>query len=774
MATDENRKRSFFDELYQLDLSDDSVNDVGSLLASLRAAKPAQKSRLPPQLFNRRRTGQHQVQHLGRAVLAPSGSTPTNSRSSLIVPSPADNGLSSEPTTSPVTPSQIVGTVQLQHQPAAGPQTKIAPLQMAPTTKKRKRDQSLELLPEAQQIFRGLRFYFLPNDDVAPARRLRISKVLERGATWRKQFDDEVTHVILDRGLAYNDLLKYLKRSSIPSGISVVNEYYPAECIQFRTLLNPDQALYHVQGYPQKILTQPEDSTENSSAPSLQLKPEKRASIQPSPTPTRTESSQQTSVDQTIFIDTTTVPLEGARDVYPLQGKAHSCSTEPQTTEPGLSYTLAGATHLPHPLAVPSSPSKIIPPTSKPRDQPTDALDYAIQEVLAVKDLPLDDEDTDDLTSSMMMDDSDNDNSQMKPKRIKAKESSSRESRQAKFICMEKHTDTENQTNPNARTIEVLKQMTDYYDRTNDHWRTIAYRKAIGALKKQNRKITTKEEAFAIPFIGQRLATKIEEIVFTNRLRRLENTNFDATDAALQLFLGIYGVGHSQASQWINAGYRTLEDLKTKATLTKNQKIGIDHMDDFATRITRKQVEHHGQIVRDAIAKADPNIQVTIGGSYRRGAPDSGDVDFLISHPHCSMETLRTVILETVIPSLFTQSYLRHTLASTSRTSGSKWHGCATLPGSNVWHRVDFLLVPNEEIGAALIYFTGNDIFNRSLRLLASRMGMRLNQRGLWRDVLRGEKMERVTEVTLVEGRDERRIFEVLGVPWRGPEERIC
>ncbi|KAL8797912.1 MAG: hypothetical protein Q9182_007128 [Xanthomendoza sp. 2 TL-2023] len=386
METEENQKRSFFDELYQLDLSDDSVHDVGILLANIRAAKPAQTSRLPPQLFNRRRTGQRHIQHLGGAVSAPSESTPTNSRSSLIVPPPDDDGISSESTRSPVTRSQIVGTVQLQHQPSAGPQTKIAPSEMAPATKKRKRDRALELLPEAQQVFRGLRFYFLPNDDVAPARRLRISKVLERGATWRKQFDDEVTHVILDRTLNYNDLLKYLKRSSIPSGVAVVNEHYPAECIQFRTLLNPDQALYHVQGYPQKIITQPEDSTESSSALSLPLKPEKRANVQPSPTPTRTESSQHPSVDQTIVIDNP-VPVQGTVDVYPLQGKAHSCSKETQAIEMGSSYTLAGATHLPHLLAVPSPSNEIVPPTSKPRDQPADALDDAIQEVLAVIDL---------------------------------------------------------------------------------------------------------------------------------------------------------------------------------------------------------------------------------------------------------------------------------------------------------------------------------------------------------------------------------------------------
>ena len=44
--------------------------------------------------------------------------------------------------------------------------------------------------------------------------------------------------------------------------------------------------------------------------------------------------------------------------------------------------------------------------------------------------------------------------------------------------------------------------------------------------------------------------------------------------------------------------------------------------------------------------------------------------------------------------------------------------------------RIDILGVPFPELGAALIYFTGNDIFNRSLRLKARHMGYSLNQRG--------------------------------------------
>lgn len=73
-----------------------------------------------------------------------------------------------------------------------------------------------------------------------------------------------------------------------------------------------------------------------------------------------------------------------------------------------------------------------------------------------------------------------------------------------------------------------------------------------------------------------------------------------------------------------------------------------------------------------------------------------------------------------------------------------------------------------------MIYFTGNDIFNRSIRLLASKKGMRLNQRGLWRDVIRGPNRERVTQGTLVEGKSEKKFFQILGVPWRSPQHRLC
>lgn len=126
-----------------------------------------------------------------------------------------------------------------------------------------------------------------------------------------------------------------------------------------------------------------------------------------------------------------------------------------------------------------------------------------------------------------------------------------------------------------------------------------------------------------------------------------------------------------------------------------------------------------------------------------------------------------------LVQTLFNCKFLTHALASSHKENGSKWHGVSRLPGG-LHRRLDLLFVPWKERGAAFIYFTGNDIFNRSLRLLASKKGMGLNQRGLYRDTLRGPGRVKITRGTCIASESEEEIFKILGVPWRDPEKRNC
>lgn len=590
---------------------------------------------------------------------------------------------------------------------------------------KRKRPADIKVVPEHQQYLKDMIIYFFPNDDKNAARRMRISKAIEYGALWFKDWREGITHVIVDNNITYDELTKHLKMNSLPANVDLVNEHYVPDCLMYKSLVGPNQRRYQALGLPEIFKTQ-DSSTFSPPSPQapLQLNRAKGKDVHHTlQTPSRVE---ETSFEQS--------------------GEELA---KPPPNRQMLSAFLSQSYH--------------------------DALAEAIEETKSFDHLPLDLEEDENTSRPSSSASADTDSEGERPRKFrKMPNEQPGNFVQDNFQCMQKHNGQSGTDNPNARTIAVLQEMLKYYDQIQDQWRTVAYRKAIASLNKQTRKILTKEEAILLPYVGERLAAKIEEIVWTNKLRRLENARLEPSDEILQRFLKIYGVGLSQASRWVNQGFKTLDDLRKFALLTENQRVGIEHYDDFQTRIPRAEVEQHGNFIRDTIEKIEHGLEVTIMGSYRRGAADSGDIDLIITKPNTSINHIRTFVLETVVPQLMAQGFLKVSLATTHKDNGTKWHGACALPDSSVWRRIDLLLVPWDEMGAALIYFTGNDIFNRSIRLLASRKGMRLNQRGLFKDVIRGKNRERLTEGTLVEGKSEKKIFDILGVPWRPPHHRIC
>ncbi|KAK0657382.1 hypothetical protein B0T16DRAFT_401599 [Cercophora newfieldiana] len=658
---------------------------------------------------------------------------------------------------------------------------------MASGMRKRKRkDQAVDTVPESEQILRTIAFYYIPNDDVAPARKLRIRNAQSYGGRWVRDLAS-ASHVFVDNRLAYKDIEKML---SSHSGLTVTNENYPIDCIAHRSLLNSDQPRYKVSGFPASEDKSPPRSSPlqpQSSESSLPLKeppadPRRWDHVPRKGTPLGSgESSAQQEV-----VEVSQTPISTERP----QDNANEPGDAPQT--PGL----------------PSSSPRVEDSMTRPANQSHpgshihDELSEYIKLMLQYKDLPLDADEDDDAQSVKTTEvvsgsetDSGSEDERARKRRPLKRSGKKDIAFEDRFACNRGGTlkKTDNDTNPNARTIEILQSMCDYYTRIGDQWRTLAYRKGINTLRQQTTKITTEEEAYRLPNIGSRLAAKIEEIVTTNSLRRLDYARDEPLDRAFSTFLGIYGVGNAVAQRWLAQGFRTLDDLLGHADLTTNQRLGIDHYDDLNTRIPRAEVTALGAYVTREAALIDPSVELLIGGSYRRGSDSSGDIDFIVTKKGTtSISNDLVTFLEELIRVLTAKGFLVATLAalhSTRRPSkdgpGSKWHGCCVLPPSEyaqlgitrekpIWRRIDFLLVPESQYGAALIYFTGNDIFNRSLRLLASKKRMRLNQRGLYKEVMRGKGRAKVTEGELVEGRDERRIFEILGVKWREPCERWC
>ena len=126
----------------------------------------------------------------------------------------------------------------------------------------------------------------------------------------------------------------------------------------------------------------------------------------------------------------------------------------------------------------------------------------------------------------------------------------------------------------NIKIINILKEMENLEKNLGEQWRSLAYRKAITALERIPYEIKTKEEARKIRGVGEKISKKIEEIIETGTLKRLNNT--DDRTQAFNIFSQVWGAGPESIKKWLAQGYYTLEDLRAnQSSLNKQQQIGV-------------------------------------------------------------------------------------------------------------------------------------------------------------------------------------------------------
>ncbi|KDR78241.1 hypothetical protein GALMADRAFT_1309526 [Galerina marginata CBS 339.88] len=336
---------------------------------------------------------------------------------------------------------------------------------------------------------------------------------------------------------------------------------------------------------------------------------------------------------------------------------------------------------------------------------------------------------------------------------------------------------------PNQDIIDKLTELMDLHKSKmgdEDHWRAFSYSKCIRALRNYPRRIKTFEEARNIRGVGEKTARKIEEILQTGQLRRISYEKTKDVEVT-RLFQGIYGVGQSIAFQWYSAGCRTLQDLKDGkggVKLTAVQEIGLRYYDDINNRMPRAEAKEIFDLIKPIALSIDSKLFIEIMGSYRRGKADCGDIDILITRPVDDGLTHRGV-LPRLLRELHSVGILTEDLAHPDDPNDleATYRGLCRLPNidGSRRRRIDFLSVPWASRGGALLYYTGDDIFNRAIRLKANVLGYSLNQRGLFGNVVRDPRDRRVkmNSGVLVASETEEEIFKILGVPWQEPHERV-
>jgi DNA polymerase/3'-5' exonuclease PolX len=344
------------------------------------------------------------------------------------------------------------------------------------------------------------------------------------------------------------------------------------------------------------------------------------------------------------------------------------------------------------------------------------------------------------------------------------------------------------QSNLNRHITAPLEKLREQYKATGDAMHELGYTKAINAFKRCRYVISSGAEALKLYGVGARIAAKVDEICRTGALRQADYATDCDVGRTTALFSKVWGAGPATVREWVAAGWRTLDDLRANVDkLNRHQQIGLARYHDFLERIPRDEVGRIESLIARICVKYDSAFVVVACGSYRRGKADCGDVDILVTHPD---GTSHASILRPLLRRLSRDGYLTDTLtiseASKERqerkmASGSgevhgtqsSYHGVFRLlePGS-LHRRLDIICVPYNEMGCALLYFTGSDYFNRSMRHFAKQMGYSLSQHGIAPAVRTNRGKTKNHVGTPVPTPTELDVFNLLGLDFVEPDNR--
>ena len=280
--------------------------------------------------------------------------------------------------------------------------------------------------------------------------------------------------------------------------------------------------------------------------------------------------------------------------------------------------------------------------------------------------------------------------------------------------------------------IKYSKYLETQYSLTTDN--KIKYRhksiiNTIKILKKNMNLLDNLDELIKVPGIGKGTIDKIKEINEKGHLESIKDfiPKKDDTEE-LQKVIGIGKIKSNKLFKEFNI--KTLEDL-IKAEkegiikLTDANKIGIKYYEDLQERIPRDEVTQLFEVVQQKCLEIDSNLIVHICGSYRRELLSSGDIDILISHQQSNIDSSK--MLRKIIKELHKINFLIDDL---NKRVITKYNGVCKLHGNEytLARRIDIRYINKESLPFAILYFTGSDNFNKSMRTIAKQKGYTLNE----------------------------------------------
>jgi DNA polymerase (family 10) len=315
----------------------------------------------------------------------------------------------------------------------------------------------------------------------------------------------------------------------------------------------------------------------------------------------------------------------------------------------------------------------------------------------------------------------------------------------------------------NPEVVRALERIAGLLEIRGDNaFKVRAYRTAaqqVENLAEPLGDIAERGELTDLPGFGEAIATKVDELVRSGRLAYLEALEAEVPPSLLEV-RALHGVGPRTAAMlWHELGVTTVDALDAAAQTGRLEglpRLGPKSIENLLGALEtrrasggaeRRRLRAHLEGLVDTVLgglRALPGAErAEVAGSFRRGRDTSGDLDFLVATrtPVAALAGFATLApVEKVL--------LRGDTKCSVHVDGG--------------FQLDCRAVAPEEFGAAWQYFTGSQAHNVRLRGVALRLGLTLNEYGVYRVEGGGR----------VAGETEEDVYRSLGLSWIPPDER--
>ncbi|KAI0821017.1 Nucleotidyltransferase [Irpex lacteus] len=332
----------------------------------------------------------------------------------------------------------------------------------------------------------------------------------------------------------------------------------------------------------------------------------------------------------------------------------------------------------------------------------------------------------------------------------------------------------------------------------------LSYSRAIAGIKAYPHRITSRAHINEIPYCGTKIRDLIEEFVDSNQIQEARAIASSERFQSLSLFSSVYGIGPHTARRLYALGLRTIDDLEIYYGVEQEEteesqlvemehkpghgqqfdtsldetwiKIALGLRKDLDMKIPRDEVEEMGRVVMRELDELEPGCVSTIVGGYRRGKPESNDVDIVFTHPDA---TIAKGLCKRFVKRLYERGMVTHVmhlsdfrghnpLRTTHWDSLEKALTVFILPSSSPFYkgtrrRLDLIFALPEVYWTAVIGWSGSIMFQRDLRLWAKdKVAMKFDSSGITRQY----------DSKPFYPKTEKEVFDLFGLEWVDPTWR--